>query len=49
MALSPSKIVPCLWFDTEAEDAANLYVSVFENARILSTTRYIKEGSETHK
>jgi predicted 3-demethylubiquinone-9 3-methyltransferase (glyoxalase superfamily) len=48
MALSPSKIVPCLWFDTEAEDAANLYVSVFENARILSTTRYIKEGSETH-
>jgi predicted 3-demethylubiquinone-9 3-methyltransferase (glyoxalase superfamily) len=48
MALSPSKIVPWLWFDTEAEDAANLYVSVFENARILSTTRYIKEGSETH-
>ena len=48
MALSTSKIVPCLWFDTEAEAAANLYVSVFKNARILSTTRYIKEGVETH-
>ena len=48
MALSPSKIVPCLWFDTEAEAAANLYVSVFKNARILGTTRYVKEGSETH-
>ena len=40
MALSTSKIMPCLWFDTEAEAAANLYVSVFKNSRILSTTRY---------
>jgi predicted 3-demethylubiquinone-9 3-methyltransferase (glyoxalase superfamily) len=48
MALIKSKIVPCLWFDTEAEAAADLYVSVFKNARILDTTRYIKEGSETH-
>ena len=48
MALSTSKIIPCLWFDTEAEAAADLYVSVFKNARILDTTRYIKEGSETH-
>lgn len=48
MASSTSKIVPCLWFDTEAEAAANLYVSVFKNARILSTTRYGKEGVEIH-
>jgi predicted 3-demethylubiquinone-9 3-methyltransferase (glyoxalase superfamily) len=48
MALSTSKMVPCLWFDTEAEAAANLYVSVFKNARILSTTRYGKEGFEIH-
>ena len=48
MALSTAKIVPCLWFDTEAEAAANLYVSVFKNARILSTTRYGKEGFEVH-
>jgi predicted 3-demethylubiquinone-9 3-methyltransferase (glyoxalase superfamily) len=44
MALTKSKIVPCLWFDTEAEEAANLYVSVFKNARILSTTRYSSEA-----
>ncbi len=48
MALTASKIVPCLWFDTEAEDAANLYVSVFKNARILGTTRYGSEGAEVH-
>jgi predicted 3-demethylubiquinone-9 3-methyltransferase (glyoxalase superfamily) len=34
------KIVPNLWFDTEAEEAANFYVSVFENARILGVTHY---------
>ena len=44
MALKAQKIVPCLWFDKEAEAAANLYVSVFKDARILSTTRYGEEG-----
>jgi predicted 3-demethylubiquinone-9 3-methyltransferase (glyoxalase superfamily) len=34
------KIVPNLWFDTEAEEAADFYVSVFENARILNVTHY---------
>lgn len=34
------KITPCLWFDTEGEEAANYYVSVFENARILEISRY---------
>jgi len=34
------KIVPNLWFDTEAEEAANFYVSVFENSRILNVTHY---------
>ena len=29
-------IVTCLWFDTEGEDAANFYVSLFKNSRILS-------------
>jgi len=38
------KIVPNLWFDTQAEEAANFYLSVFKNSRILSTTRY-PEGS----
>jgi len=34
------KIVPNLWFDTEAEDAAEFYVSVFDNARIVNVTHY---------
>jgi predicted 3-demethylubiquinone-9 3-methyltransferase (glyoxalase superfamily) len=34
------KIVPNLWFDTEAEEAANFYVSVFEDSRIVNVTHY---------
>ena len=34
------KITPFLWFDTQAEEAANFYVSVFKNSKITSTTRY---------
>jgi predicted 3-demethylubiquinone-9 3-methyltransferase (glyoxalase superfamily) len=37
-------ITPCLWFDTEGEDAANFYVSVFDDSRILEIGRYT-EGS----
>lgn len=35
-----NKIVPCMWFDTQAEEAANFYVSVFDDARILKVTPY---------
>ena len=38
------KIVPNLWFDTEAEEAANFYVSVFEDARIVKVTHYGEAG-----
>jgi predicted 3-demethylubiquinone-9 3-methyltransferase (glyoxalase superfamily) len=48
MALKAQKIVPCLWFDKEAEAAANFYVGIFKNSRILSTSRYGKEGFEIH-
>jgi predicted 3-demethylubiquinone-9 3-methyltransferase (glyoxalase superfamily) len=34
------KITPCLWFDTEGEDAAKLYTSVFPNSRIVDVARY---------
>jgi len=34
------KVHPCLWFDHQAEEAANFYVSTFENSRILDITRY---------
>jgi predicted 3-demethylubiquinone-9 3-methyltransferase (glyoxalase superfamily) len=35
-----SSITPCLWFDTEGEEAANFYTSVVKNSRILDVTRY---------
>ena len=38
------KMTPCLWFDTDGEDAANLYVSVFPNSRITDIS-YYGEGS----
>jgi predicted 3-demethylubiquinone-9 3-methyltransferase (glyoxalase superfamily) len=34
------QITPNLWFDTQAEEAAGFYISVFKNSRIVSTTRY---------
>ena len=38
------KITPFLWFDNQAEEAVNFYVSIFKNSRIQTTTRY-DEGS----
>lgn len=38
------KIVPNLWFDTEAEEAAKFYVSVFEDSRIVAATHYTEAG-----
>jgi predicted 3-demethylubiquinone-9 3-methyltransferase (glyoxalase superfamily) len=40
------KITPFLWFDTQAEEAANFYVSVFKNAKILNVSHYGEEGQE---
>ncbi|MDF2627082.1 MAG: hypothetical protein K0R39_913 [Symbiobacteriaceae bacterium] len=42
------RIVPCLWFDSEAEEAANFYVSLFENARVSRITRFTGAGQEIH-
>jgi predicted 3-demethylubiquinone-9 3-methyltransferase (glyoxalase superfamily) len=42
------KITPCLWFDTQAEKAANFYASVFKNSRIKHVSRYGKAGREVH-
>jgi predicted 3-demethylubiquinone-9 3-methyltransferase (glyoxalase superfamily) len=41
-------ITPWFWFDTEAEEAANFYVSIFKNSKIGSVSRYGKEGFEIH-
>ena len=38
------KITPCLWFDTEGEEAAKFYTSIFPNSRIVEVTRYGSAG-----
>ena len=42
------KIAPCLWFDDQAEAAANFYTGIFKNSKITSVSRYGKEGFEQH-
>ncbi len=39
-----SRISPFLWFDQQAEEAANLYVSIFPNSKITGSTRYGEAG-----
>lgn len=43
------KIVSHLWFDNEAEEAANYYTSIFKNSLIGRISYYGKEGFEIHK
>jgi predicted 3-demethylubiquinone-9 3-methyltransferase (glyoxalase superfamily) len=38
------KITPCLWFDTQGEEAANFYTTVFKNSKILDVARYGAAG-----
>ncbi|HWW67406.1 MAG TPA: VOC family protein [Solirubrobacterales bacterium] len=38
------KIIPNLWFDTEAEEAADLYTSVFKNSRVVNVAHYTEAG-----
>ncbi|TNJ67751.1 VOC family protein [Paenibacillus hemerocallicola] len=42
------KITPNLWFDTQAEEAAKLYTSIFDNSKIGKIARYGKERHEIH-
>ena len=39
-----STITPCLWFDTEGEDAAKLYTSIFPNSKITDVSHYGSAG-----
>jgi predicted 3-demethylubiquinone-9 3-methyltransferase (glyoxalase superfamily) len=48
MPIAEQKITPCLWFDTEAEDAAKFYCSIFENSKIEQVSRYVDAGQEIH-
>lgn len=40
------KITPHLWFDNQAEEAMNFYVSIFKNSKVGNITRYGEEGAE---
>jgi predicted 3-demethylubiquinone-9 3-methyltransferase (glyoxalase superfamily) len=39
-------IAPCLWFDNQAEEAANYYVSVFKNSKIVHVDRFSDVGPD---
>ena len=39
------KITPFLWFDDRAEEAANFYVSIFKNSKVLEVSRQGDEGT----
>ena len=43
------KITPNLWFENQAEEAVNFYISIFKNSGITRTVRYGKEGFEIHR
>ncbi|OGC80328.1 hypothetical protein A3K01_03855 [candidate division WWE3 bacterium RIFOXYD1_FULL_43_17] len=40
------KISPCIWFNKDAEEAANLYVSLFDNSKIIAVDRYNAQTSK---
>ena len=42
------RIAPCLWFDDQAEEAADFYTGIFPNSRITLVTRYSDVGREIH-
>jgi predicted 3-demethylubiquinone-9 3-methyltransferase (glyoxalase superfamily) len=42
------RITPCLWFDDQAEEAAEFYTAIFRNSRIVNISRYGEAGREVH-
>ena len=48
MAINTQKLMPCLWFDTEAEAAAKHYVAIFKNSKLGTVSRYGKAGQDVH-
>ena len=42
------RITPCLWFDSQAEEAARFYTGIFRRSRISKITRYGTAGFEVH-
>ncbi len=46
--MNPKVITPCLWFDSQALEAAQFYVSLFPNSEIGAVSRYGNEGKQIH-
>ena len=46
--MTAQPITPCLWFDSEAEEAARFYTGIFKNSKIAAMTRYGEAGREVH-
>src|SRR2546423_15372879 len=44
MAQIQQRITPMLWFDTQAEEAANYYCSIFKNSKVTGISRYGEAG-----
>ena len=49
MPIARKQITPCLWYDDQAEQAADFYCSVFKNSKIPQVSRYPEAGQEIHK
>jgi predicted 3-demethylubiquinone-9 3-methyltransferase (glyoxalase superfamily) len=43
-----NRIAPCLWFDTQGEEAARFYTGIFKNSKIKKTSHYTEAGREVH-
>jgi len=43
------KITPCLWFDSNAEEAVDFYTAIFKNSKIGNISRYGEAGYEIHR
>ena len=41
-------ITPCLWFDSQAEEAARFYTGIFKNSKLGKISRYTEAGTEVH-
>lgn len=48
MPIGAKAITPCLWFDTQAEEAAKFYCSIFKNSKITSVSRFPDAGQDVH-
>lgn len=48
MLIKRQKIIPCLWYDDQAEAAARFYTGIFPDSRITRVAYYSDAGRETH-